>query len=114
MFVVDAEALFAYTHPAGKTFGVEAVLLAESDDPQIQPVLQRVMARRVGYLVDKLQVLVLPRREAKHRALLAYQTWIGYMQLQRSTPNVMPRGRGRDEHVQHVQRVIEGEWSAKT
>ena len=105
--------LFAYTHPAEELFVVEAVVLAASDDPAVRPVLDRVTRRRVGYIIETLLALGLPRAEAEHRALLAYQVWIGYMQLRRATPGILPQGPAHEAYLAHVRTTIEAGLSAE-
>lgn len=99
--------LFEFTHTLDDTFAVESVMLAESDDPQVGPVLARVTDRRLDYMARTLASVGIPKVEARHRALLAYQMWIGYVQLHRAVGAVMPRGKARNAYLQHMLATLE-------
>lgn len=59
-------------------------LLANARDPTVGPVLQRITARRLDYLVEAMAAVGQPRAEARHRAVLAYTAWLGLVQTERA------------------------------
>jgi len=64
-----------------------AALSASSEDPRVQPYLQRVSAQRLAFVTDSFQALGLDPDDARRRALFAYSTYAGYFQLLRAIPN---------------------------
>ena len=63
-----------------------AALAVSSQDPQVQPYLQRATERRLAFGIEAFQALGLSEKEARERALLAYAAYAGYFQLLRTTP----------------------------
>lgn len=104
--------LFVVTHSEAARLGIEAVMLAEAGHPQVGRVLRRITARRVRYMVDTLVTLGLPADEAAHRALLAYQAWIGFVQLRAAVPEIMPTGADEQAYLQHIVATLEAGWLA--
>ncbi len=102
--------LFAFTHSETARLGIEAVMLAEAGHHQVGPVLRRITTRRVRYMVDTLVTLGLPTDEAEHRALLAYQAWIGFVQLRAAVPEIMPTGADEQAYLQHIVATLEAGW----
>lgn len=102
--------LFSVTHSAGSRLGIEAVVLAEADHPQVGPVLRRITHRRVDYMTGVLVELGLDDRDARHRALLAYQAWIGFVQLGAALPALLPVGQDAAAYLQHVLSTLEAGW----
>jgi AcrR family transcriptional regulator len=72
------------------TSGLEPALVAHADDPVVAPVLHRVTQRRVSFLAEVYTELGLPPAQARHQALVAYATYVGWVQLRRATPTVLP------------------------
>jgi AcrR family transcriptional regulator len=62
------------------------------DDPVVGPVLRRVSERRVDYLEECYCALGLGPEEARHRSLLAYAAYVGFLRLTREAPSRTPRG----------------------
>jgi len=79
-----------------------AALAASAEHPLVRPVLARVTARRLGYLVDCFRAVGLPPAEARQRALLAYAAYVGLIHLEREAPDELPHGRARARYVDHV------------
>jgi AcrR family transcriptional regulator len=77
-------------------------LAAAVDHPVVRPVMSRVTARRIGYLVDCFAALGLPPAQARRRALLAYAAYVGLMHLSREAPAELPHGPARAAYVRHV------------
>ncbi|GAA3840556.1 TetR/AcrR family transcriptional regulator [Saccharothrix violaceirubra] len=68
---------------------VELAMLAAADDPSVAPVLGRVTARRISYLVDLFIALGFDADVARLRAQLAYSAYLGQMQLLVKVPDVV-------------------------
>lgn len=83
--------LRAAIHRAGPQ-SVEMALLAASADPSVAPVLRRVTERRLGYLTELFLGLDFDEQQARRRALRAYSTYLGYAQLARTAPDLLPAG----------------------
>lgn len=66
--------------------GVQAALLACPDHPVVAPILRRVTERRIGYLTSLYSALGLGGPAARRRAMLAYATYLGTVQLRRALP----------------------------
>lgn len=78
---------------------VEPALAAHADHPLIAPVLSRVTKRRLDFLTDLFTELGLPPDAARQRALIAYGTYVGWLQLRRTTPATVPEIVTGDEHA---------------
>lgn len=66
-----------------------AALAVSSQDPRVQPFLQRATERRLAFGVEAFLALGLSEKEARERALLAYAAYAGYFQLLRTTPEAV-------------------------
>lgn len=64
-----------------------AALSSSSEDPRVQPYLQRVSEQRLQYVTDSFIALELPADEARRRALFAYSSYVGYFHLLRAIPD---------------------------
>jgi AcrR family transcriptional regulator len=62
------------------------------DDPVVGPVLRRVSERRVDYLEECYRALGLGPEAARHRSLLAYAAYVGFLRVTREAPSRTPRG----------------------
>ncbi|MFC0003754.1 TetR/AcrR family transcriptional regulator [Micromonospora siamensis] len=72
---------------------VEVNLLAAAGDPLVAPAVHRVVRRRVDYLRTLFEDLGFDADEAARRALLAYSTHVGHLQLMVRMPELVPDGR---------------------
>src|SRR5262245_53040542 len=72
---------------------IELALLATADHPSVQPVLDRVMRRRIDFAAELFQRLGFPRAQAKRRALLAYTAYLGHTQLVHTSPQLLPQSK---------------------
>ena len=61
---------------------VYRALLAAAADPDVGPVLRRITRRRVDYLITAMAQAGYPPAEARHRAVLAYTSWLGLAQAE--------------------------------
>ena len=73
--------LFRRTSKEMRSHVIYSALLKALDHPAVQPVMQRLSQRRIQYLAVAYRALGLPRRDAMHRARLAYSTYVGFLQL---------------------------------
>jgi hypothetical protein len=67
-------------------------LLAAAGDPAVAAVLRRVTARRVSYMAQVFEELGLASATAQSHALIAYNSYLGYLQLAHAAPEVLPQG----------------------
>jgi AcrR family transcriptional regulator len=82
---------------------VEPALFASAAAPVVGQALTRVTAHRIDGTTRIFARMGLPAPEARRRALLAYSLYLGYGQLLRATPAVLPQTRsGRREYLDHV------------
>lgn len=82
-------------------------LLAHADDPPVAPTLQRITRRRLEYLTSTMTSAGYPPREAAHRAVLAYTTWLGLAQSERALGGRLFKTRAaRDRYLTFLRTVI--------
>ena len=60
---------------------IYAALLQALDHPLVRPVMARVSQRRLDVLTLAYRQAGLDRRQAEHRARLAYSAYTGFLQL---------------------------------
>ena len=68
------------------------VALTGDQDELVRSVLERVTARRIGFVAEQVESYGIPPGEASRRALLAYTSYVGFAMLARSAPGVLPVG----------------------
>lgn len=69
---------------------VEVNLLAAADHPLVAPAVRRVVRRRIDFTRSLFVELGFDEDEARRRALLAYSTYVGHLQLVVRMPEVVP------------------------
>jgi AcrR family transcriptional regulator len=69
---------------------IEVNLHAAADHPAVAPAMRRAVHRRTAYIRDQLVALGLSEAEADRRALLAYATYLGHIQLMVRVPAALP------------------------
>lgn len=86
---------------------IDALLVADADDPVVAAVLARVSAKRLAF-VDKIF--------AEHgadggadRALLAFSAYLGLAQLARTAPALTPKARRAKSYVDNTVRFLMGD-----
>jgi len=86
----------------GLTHDVYSALFAASDHPQVEPVLERVAARRMDQIADAFVALGFSAEDARQRARLTYSVYLGFIQLrrQRQTPSLSSQD--FEAYVEHV------------
>ncbi|HKJ56064.1 MAG TPA: helix-turn-helix domain-containing protein [Nitriliruptoraceae bacterium] len=85
---------------------VELPLLANSDDPVVRDVVGRVTARRVEWVAQTYQQLGLDPGAARDRAVVAYATYVGHLQLVRATDQVPTTGPAARVHLDAIMQVL--------
>jgi AcrR family transcriptional regulator len=70
--------------------GLQPAIMAHAGHPLVQPVLRRVTARRVGYIAAIYTELGLAPPEARRRAVAAYATYLGWLDLRRGPADIIP------------------------
>jgi AcrR family transcriptional regulator len=92
--------LFASVFEQGAGGRVELALLADADDPVVAAAIDRVMARRLGFLEQLFEQL--GKDDPADRALLAYTCFLGLLQLRRAAPETVPAGDRLHVFVEHL------------
>ncbi|MCW4353269.1 TetR/AcrR family transcriptional regulator [Hoyosella sp. YIM 151337] len=69
---------------------LEPAIYAQPEDPAVAAVIQRVNARRIDILTRGYTDLGLPPETARLQAVLAYATYLGWLQLQRIAADEVP------------------------
>jgi AcrR family transcriptional regulator len=88
---------------------VEPALYAGAAHPVVGPALDRVTRHRIDGTVRIFARMGLRPAEARRRALLAYSVYLGYGQLIRATPGVLPQGRAAmRDYLEQVLRSLTG------
>jgi AcrR family transcriptional regulator len=88
---------------------VEVNLLAAADHPLVAPTMARVVRRRMAALRALFTDLGFAADEADRRALLAYTTYVGHLQLVVRMPGTVPQDRAdRSAYLTTVLGVISG------
>ena len=77
-------------------------LASSQSSPMIKPVLRRVTARRIQSLTEMYTACGLSPEQAKHRALLAYATYVGMFQIRATAPESTPFGKNTGAFTQHI------------
>jgi AcrR family transcriptional regulator len=81
---------FRYLPSEKLTHDVFSALCESAGDANVEPVLERVAARRMSYLSRAFEELGMPSESATHQARLAYSSYLGFLQLRRQhqAPNL--------------------------
>ena len=96
------EQLFRRTSRELRTHVIYSALLQALDHPLVRPLMQRLSQRRISYLAVVYRALGLPRREANHRARLAYSAYVGFLQMMLQLELKRMASDEFDEYVEHV------------
>jgi AcrR family transcriptional regulator len=84
--------LFASAIEGERRDPAELTLLAAAGDPAVAAALRRVTGRRISYMARVFEELGLARAKARSHALIAYNAYLGYLQLAHTAPEDLPRG----------------------
>ena len=74
-----------------RAHSLHAALAEAAMDPSVQRVLKRVTSARIKYLESCYLELGLSQPEAESKALFAYASYRGLLQLAREVPSVLPK-----------------------
>lgn len=80
--------------------GLQPALMAHADHPLVAPVLRRVTERRIDYIATLYQQLGLTPASARHRAVIAYATYLGWLDLRRLSGDGISETAVVDELIQ--------------
>jgi AcrR family transcriptional regulator len=69
---------------------IEPALAADADHPIVAPVLRRVTATRLRFLIELFTDLGLDPATARQRALYSYSAFLGWLQLRRTMSDLVP------------------------
>lgn len=81
-------------------------LAADTGHPAVQEVLARVTRRRIDYVAEQLEAAGIEAEESRHRAVLAYTSYLGWSTMMRSTPGVLPRREQAAAFVDATMRLL--------
>ena len=81
-------------------------LAADLGHPAVQEVLARVTRRRIDYVAEQLVAAGIDAEESRHRAVLAYTSYLGWSTMMRSTPGVLPPQEQTASFVDSVMRLL--------
>jgi AcrR family transcriptional regulator len=73
--------LFRRSGREARSHVIYSALLQALDHPLVQPVMERVSQRRMDFLARAYRQVGMERRQALHRARLAYAAYVGFLQL---------------------------------
>jgi AcrR family transcriptional regulator len=94
--------LFTLTTYTAARDPVELALLADAAHPQVAVALRLVTERRLDYLTELFGEFGLDAAEARHRALLAYASYLGHAQLAHSVRDLLPGGAEAERYLDTV------------
>ena len=94
--------LFLRTSRELRSHIIYSQLLKAMDHAVVKPVIERLSVRRINYLLAAYRAIGLPRREALHRARLAYSVYAGILQLMLQQKIMRMDPEEYQAYVQHV------------
>jgi AcrR family transcriptional regulator len=89
--------------------GLQPAIMAHAKHPIVEPVLRRVTARRIDFIAEIYQDLGLTPAAARRRAIIAYATYLGWLDLRRGPADIIPEvGPGPDSTatIDEVMRIM--------
>ena len=84
------------------THNVYSSLLTAADHPQVEPLLERVAARRMSHIGAAFGEIGFKPEDAAHRARLTYSAYLGFLQLQRQHQAPSLSSEEFDAYMTHV------------
>jgi AcrR family transcriptional regulator len=70
--------------------GLQPAIMAHAKHPIVEPVLRRVTMRRIDFIAEIYQELGLAPAVARRRAIIAYATYLGWLDLRRGPADIVP------------------------
>ena len=89
--------------------GLQPAIMADADRPVVLPVLRRVTAQRIDHISAIYQDLGLAPADARRRAVLAYATYLGWLDLRRGPADAAPEvhpGPERTAAIKELTRML--------
>jgi AcrR family transcriptional regulator len=103
---LQLRALFGRVTEAATRHPGELRLLAGVGHPAVAEVVAATTRRRVSYVAALIRAAGVERAEAGHRAVLAYATYLGFLQLAVAAPRTLPARRaGRARLLDEMVRI---------
>ena len=96
--------LFSVVFSEDAAVGIDTALLADVDDPIVAAALERVAAKRLGFI--EAQYKTMGSKAGSDRALLTYTAFVGLAQLRRTTPDLTPHGRRSTQYRTNITRWL--------
>ena len=103
---IRLEQLFRLVGTQTASHAIYSELLKAMDHAAVQPVMQRVSARRMDWLTLAYRQVGLPRAEAQHRARLTYAAYVGFLQLSLQLGQPRLRHEEFDAYLAHVMSTL--------
>lgn len=94
------ESLFRLVFDESARVQVDTSLLADADDPIVAAALERVAAKRLGYIDELFQAM--GSKAGSDRAVLAYTAFIGLAHLRRTADKLAPQGRRSSSYIGNI------------
>ncbi len=89
------------------SYAAELALLADAQHPLVAPVLARVTARRIDFMVAAYAELGCPAGAARHRAVLAYTAFVGLIQARHASGGALLADAGeRAGYLEFLYRAV--------
>ncbi|MGW7003063.1 TetR/AcrR family transcriptional regulator [Streptomyces sp. NPDC054933] len=82
--------------------GLEVALQADVDSPEVRGFLAEADRRRVAIIRALLVAAGHPAKTADRTALSGYAAYLGFLQLQRTDPGLVPSGPARDAYLESL------------
>jgi AcrR family transcriptional regulator len=95
-------ALFRRTSREIRSHVIYSHLLKAMDHVVVQPLIERVSTRRINYLLTGYRALGMSRRDAMHRARLAYAAYVGILQMMLQLKTMRMNHEEYESYVEHV------------
>lgn len=100
------ERLFRVALASEPVQGLQPAIMAHADHPLVAPVLRRVTTRRIDYIAALYQQLGLAPAAARERAVIAYATYLGWLDLRRLSGDEVTETHPGREGVAAVDELI--------
>ncbi|MFX4271972.1 TetR/AcrR family transcriptional regulator [Propionibacteriaceae bacterium Y1685] len=93
---------------------IELGLLASATDPRVKSAMERVTARRVGYLATLYEGMGVAPAEAHQRAVIAISVYLGHLQLLHAGRGTLPTTKAaRATHLDLIMDTLSPEPATK-
>ncbi|HEX7666398.1 MAG TPA: TetR/AcrR family transcriptional regulator, partial [Polyangiaceae bacterium] len=89
------EFLVTGTDASDRAWRVHVALSASTHEPVVASTLARISKQRIGYLESCFKALGLSKADARHRAVLGYTAFLGFLHLKLEAPAELPDAKAR-------------------